>query len=131
MPVWADIPNVLFRMVNTTAIEPARLLIDSATFHIDPTFFLRHGVCFVQSFNEKGADVFMAQMINKLWYDQQHRDSSNKNALGGGSVSWKVNNQLVIYLVPNRRFSLAERAHQLFDSCVTVAVELTFDRRVL
>ena len=88
------------RMANTTAIESARLLIDAATFHIDPTFFLHHEVCFVQSFNEKGANVFMAQMINKLWYDQQHRDPSNKNALGGGSVSWKVNTSLPFTLYP-------------------------------
>ena len=26
-------------------------------------------------------------MIDKIWYDWQHRDPSNKNAYGGGSVS--------------------------------------------
>lgn len=39
----------------------------------DPVFFLHHA------------------MIDKIWYDWQHRDSCNKNAFGGGSVSFQVN----------------------------------------
>jgi len=38
----------------------------------DPMFFLHHA------------------MIDKVWYDWQRRDSSNKNAYGGGSISAQV-----------------------------------------
>ena len=30
------------------------------------------------------------QRVDKIWYDWQHRDPSNKNAFGGGSVSAQV-----------------------------------------
>ena len=30
-------------------------------------------------------------MIDKIWYDWQHRDPSNKNVFAGGSISWQVN----------------------------------------
>ncbi|KAF9647444.1 Di-copper centre-containing protein [Thelephora ganbajun] len=38
----------------------------------DPMFYLHH------------------TMVDKIWYDWQHRNSSNKNAFGGGSISAQV-----------------------------------------
>ena len=29
-------------------------------------------------------------MIDKIWYDWQHKDPKNKNAFGGGSISSQV-----------------------------------------
>lgn len=30
-------------------------------------------------------------MIDKVWYDWQHRNPRNKGVFGGGSISWQVN----------------------------------------
>jgi len=39
-------------------------------------------------------------MIDKVWYDWQHRDKKNKNAFGGGSVSWQVDPSLSLSQYP-------------------------------
>lgn len=48
----------------------------------DPIFFLHHA------------------MIDKLWYDWQHKHPSNKDAFVGGSVSWQANSSLVFAEYP-------------------------------
>ena len=53
-------------------------------------FNLYHAVCSIDNFIEGGADVRVVQGIDKMWYDWQRRDPSNKNAFGGGSVSSQV-----------------------------------------
>jgi tyrosinase len=45
----------------------------------DPMFFLHHA------------------MIDKVWYDWQNRDPSNKNAFAGGSVSWPLGSSYTQY----------------------------------
>ena len=41
----------------------------------------------VDGLTEDGSNAHAIQMIDKIWYDWQHRDPSNKNAYKGGSVS--------------------------------------------
>lgn len=48
----------------------------------DPIFFLHHA------------------MIDKVWYDWQNRDPSNKNLFAGGSVSWQFNPNQSYYEYP-------------------------------
>jgi len=48
----------------------------------DPMFYLHHA------------------MIDKVWYDWQHRDPRNKNVFGGGSTSWQVDPSLPISEFP-------------------------------
>ena len=59
--------------------------------HIDPLFFLHHAVCRIDDSIEGAANMRVAQMVDKVWYDWQHRNSSNEKAFGGGSVSVQVN----------------------------------------
>ena len=42
------------------------------------------------SSTERGANAHVVQMIDKLWFQWQLRDSSNTNAFAGGSVSAQV-----------------------------------------
>ena len=39
-------------------------------------------------------------MIDKIWYDWQRQDPSNKNAFGGGTVSWQVNSSFSLLQYP-------------------------------
>ena len=64
---------------------------------IDPMFFLHHAVCHIFSFFGRGADLFVVQMIDKVWYDWQRRDPSNKNVFAGGTVSWQAGGSYTEY----------------------------------
>lgn len=48
----------------------------------EPMFFLHHG------------------MIDKIWYDWQHRNSSNKNIFAGGSISWLATSNVSVLQYP-------------------------------
>ena len=80
-------------MVSDFVVGRSRLLI-APTLHVDPTFFLHHAVCPICSPTGEVADLPAPQMIDKVWYDWQCRDPSNKNAFAGGTVSWQANSNV-------------------------------------
>ena len=45
---------------------------------------------------EDRSNAHVIQMIDKIWYDWQRRDPSNKNAFGGGSISGQVDPSQVL-----------------------------------
>src|ERR1700753_3640650 len=61
--------------------------------HIDPMFFLHHAVCTIFSFIKNRTHTFL-QMIDKVWYDWQNQDPSNKNIFAGGSISWAADSNI-------------------------------------
>ena len=50
------------------------------------------------SISSKNGNVHV--VIDKVWYDWQHKDPMNKNAFGGGSISWQVNSSLLLSEYP-------------------------------
>ena len=52
----------------------------------DPLFFLHHAVRLISSlFVSSYLTTWAPQMVDKIWYDWQKRDTRNKYAYGGGS----------------------------------------------
>ena len=84
-------------MVTYAMVHYLHLLIDIRCPHIDPMFFLHHAVRPMVGSIEMVANLFVAQMIDKVWYDWQNRDPSNKNAFAGGSVSWPLGSSYTEY----------------------------------
>jgi len=39
-------------------------------------------------------------MVDKVWYDWQHRNLSNKGIFEGGSVSWAANSSVSVFQYP-------------------------------
>lgn len=51
-------------------------------------------------FHCEGTDAPVVQMIDKVWTDWQNRNSSNKNAFEGGSISWQASANVSYLLYP-------------------------------
>jgi hypothetical protein len=52
----------------------------------DPLFFMHHAVSITDSFVPALTFCFPRQMVDKVWYDWQHRDPENAKSFFGGSV---------------------------------------------
>ena len=63
-------------------------------------FFLHHAVCSIHIFAKKGADAFVVQMVDKVWFDWQNKNASNKNVFAGGTVSWQASSSVLFLQYP-------------------------------
>lgn len=71
-------------------------------------------------------------MIDKLWYDWQRQDSSNKNAFGGGSISFLASSNASIIQYPNGAPPWLNVRGESFFFYIVIVVRvpsLTFNRR--
>ena len=56
-------------------------------------------------------------MIDKVWYDWQNRDTSNKNAFAGGTVSWQAGASYSEYPTGGPPFLNVRGNFQLMPGC--------------
>lgn len=53
-----------------------------------------------ERFIKKGTYTYIAQMVDKVWYDWQNRDPKNKNLFAGGSISWAADANVSVLQYP-------------------------------
>ena len=70
-----------------------------------------------RQFHRWRADVHVVQMIDKIWYDWQRRDPSNKGAFAGGSVSGQMDPSLVAESYPTGGPPFLSVRGNLFNQC--------------
>ena len=75
--------------------------IANTRFRADPTFFLRRAVRLIVSSSPERVDESPAQMVDKIWYDWQHKTPKNQNLFAGGSIDWLVDASLSVAEYPN------------------------------
>ena len=56
-------------------------------------------------------------MIDKVWYDWQNRDPSNKNAFAGGTISWEAGASYTEYPTGGPPFLNVRSNFQLMPGC--------------